>query len=135
MNTARILALADRIEVTTFASIHNKCSKGLAPNSDCEAHPEGSFDMWAVDYDCGTPACLVGHCHEMAREGGGMGPAHEYLGLENPTPGDSLFFPNGPNANMNARPGDPAFISPERAAATLRRLAESKTGEVDWGTE
>ena len=108
-------------------------------------HP-GQFKMsdythWLAE-DCRSPACIAGWTCYIADETvppkGRLEdhPVHEraaeLLGIKDDT-ADVLFAPTSYEAHYTAPPGNPGHISPARAAATLRRLAD--TGRVDWGTE
>ena len=132
MNTKLMHQVADTIERLEF---------GKEP---------GKFKMmdythWLVENNpasCYSPACIAGWTCFLA-DGSVPGddsqsddhPVHvraaELLGIRDVT-ADLLFAPTGYGAFYTAPPGNPGHISPARAAATLRRLAD--TGVVDWGT-
>ena len=59
--------------------------------------------------------------------------AEDLLDLRTLTIHRRLFEPQNPYANLGALPGQSDFISPQKAAAVLRNLAE--TGQVDWSTQ
>lgn len=115
----RILALADRIE-------------------------EDAGKLWDMRHTgnprCGTPGCMIGHAQAMMIEEGKIlifdgevranGTVGAWLGIPNLGVQAHLFTPNFGSACYWAGAEHPSFISHQRAAAQLRRLAA--TGGVDW---
>ena len=132
MNTKLIHEVADTIERLEFG---DEPGKFMMTNY---AH-----GMVGNPESCRSPACIAGWTCFLA-DGVVLAddirldehPVHEraqeLLGITYET-ANVLFTPTGDEAYYTAPPGTPGHISPERAAATLRRLAD--TGEVDWGTE
>ena len=126
MNTQRILVLAD-------------CIRKLEYGMD-----EGQFSMAAWSHriyepPCGSPSCIAGWTlhlwgdstiiradepDEWSRYAARLLELSAYVA-------DELFVPYNDTACLQATPGQPRYISPDRAAHQLRYLA--KTGEVDWG--
>ena len=128
MNTKLIHEVADTIERLEFG------------------HEQGKFKMmdythWLTD-SCRSPACIAGWtCYiadgEVARPRGDDGDgvherAADLLRIPDCKAND-LFAPSRQVASYMAPLGAEGHISPARAAATLRRLAD--TGVVDWGTD
>lgn len=138
MNEDRIRRLADHVESLAWGN------------------EEGKFCMWMWRHDCGAPACIAGWAwhlffHE-AVDAGEMNLAGTSLDPRNAPQtnyegsssyqgrcllgisagqADRLFAPTQPGAECHAGPGREGHISPQRAAACLRRLAD--TGRVEWG--
>ena len=118
--------------------------------------PESTFSMEMWTYECGTPACIAGWAlalfspeaiklpngnYDVSNVPGAdydaAGAAAELLGIA-VDDGYALFTPefyvedeDDWDADYKANEyGNDEFISPRRAANTLRRLA--KTGVIDW---
>lgn len=136
MNIERINELADHIEGLTWVDIGFKDDDGVRERAwRGELFSMRSWTYLDSDYRCETPACMAGHC--VALFGGGAYRRNdpEYnamrlLGLSEDQ-AIELFSPGGEHADFTiTTDSDPRFISPARAAAQLRRVAE--TGEVDW---
>ncbi len=125
MNIGNILKVADAIEKASV------CNFNMA--------------SWVQVEDCGTSACIAGHCYIM--QGGELSIntdsrdarilryaeyssvvplARDFLGLTDDEAG-KLFLPTD-NANINT--GDLDDITSEHAVRALRILAI--TGRVDW---
>ena len=132
MNTKLIHEVADTIERLEFG--YEKGQFGMSDfiHSPTEEDP----------YSCHSPACIAGwtcfladgivlsDVNPMTDRMTAYERAAELLGLDFEMAG-KLFAPIRENAHFEALPGRQGYISPERAAATLRRLAD--TGVVDWG--
>ena len=132
MNKDRLLELADEIEPLLWS------------------HPvdgiEHDFCMYSCLRENETPSCIAAFAVQLfsdnwrktlsdeRRFGGEMAVIHaeaqSLLGLEEDV-AKELFTPSG--ANAGAWPGYPGYISPFRAADTIRRLAN--TGAVNWGED
>ena len=117
MNKERILALADHIE-------------GLPHETreiDYLARPK-AFNM--AEY-CGSACCIAGWAVELFDGFSDWpvslvsGRAKHLLGIEKQFIAAALFYPFAPHILKQ--------ITPQHAAATLRKLVE--TGEVQWNTE
>ena len=133
MNTERILHLANVIE--TLEPLHPEEVIELEANTP-DFQAIDAFSMAQFYYECGTPACIAGwadflwsadhtddfHTGERARD---------ILGLEEDL-SHELFEPAFVygEVDIGAFDYEKEFISPERAAAVLRNLAN--TGVVDW---
>lgn len=124
MRTDRILELADVIErQPEYHSPHRRGESGF------------TMSRYVHHADCGSPACIAGwavHKYVPRRYWNQdlvASYAREALGLDLVTAKD-LFVPRSLAAHVQASPGSSRYISPQRAARTLRYLA--CTGHVDW---
>ena len=118
MHKDRIRKLADVVE-----KCESKAISHISDHSD-----ERYFNMAALTFECGSPACIAGWARHLFGDSDEYW-AYEILGLRK---GDAqrLFAPNLYYADYNAGPSDPGFITGSHAAAVLRNLAE--TDNVDW---
>ena len=114
MRKDRILKLADTIE---------KC-ENWDGQEEAGLHLDNCFTMEFVEFDCGTPACLMGWVTYLFG-----GTIEQALGIHN-FQGDHLAVPDNRHAYWAAEPGSSRHISAKRAAAVLRNLVD--TGKVDW---
>ena len=114
--------------------------RGLDYVDEDSVHADGGtgvegFDMGAVLYPCGTPACIAGWTLAIAGASGEQQDPDELaceqalLGLSN-VQTNLLFIPDTAAARWSAGEHERGWVSPEHAARCLERLAES--GEVDW---
>ena len=147
LDKERMLTLADSIEASEYK---RNCDWGPLDEDGDEPDPCGlnvpAFDMSDFFHKhCGAPTNIAARAATMfTREYDDLGESwSEYLGdywyaaeLAETALGLSekqatdLFAVNEDSADPQADEGEPGFISPKRAAAVLRHLAE--TGEVDW---
>ena len=134
----RLLKIAEQLD---YAVAHPQSCEYMGDDDvECDAY-EPIFSMDRYFHPCGAASCIAGHALSMAASEDDLGDfaldanekqeerARKYLGLAQEQ-ADALFLPKNAEANMDARPGQNGYISPQRAAAVLRRLAE--TGEVNW---
>ena len=120
-NIEKINQLADRIE---------KCEDVEDWNHKPELGP--SFTMSDEQYECGAPACIMGHFFAMEGHNQSQNPLHVFrrLGIS-PLQGNELCFPKNSYAHYKAPHSVPeSHITKAHAVAVLRNLAA--TGEVDW---
>ena len=123
LNTEAINELADRIEQCEQVEFRDRKRGMVGP----------AFTMSQIQYDCGAPACLMGHnavlhgrsCADLV---GDLDIAAD-LGITKEQ-ADELCSPEYVYADYFVYPEDRAFITKSHAVAVLRNLAD--TGEVDW---
>ena len=130
LNKKKILELADRIGKCEDIDLYEK-SQGKeeeSPSNTC-------FTMEDTYYQCGAPACMVGHLLEMEGLDKStnflvtMRQAQHVLGLTNQQ-ASGLFKPLLQHAHYGACSGQIGHIPARRAVEVLRLLV--KTGEVNW---
>ena len=126
LNIEAINELADRIE---------QCEE-----VESYAHTRGrvgpAFTMAQIQYNCGAPACLMGHnavlhgvsCGDFIENNENVGIAVD-LGIT-VKQSEELCQPQHPHADYFVDPDDRGFITKAHAVAVLRNLRD--TGEVDW---
>ena len=125
LQTETINRLADRIEQCRDVDI-----------DDHEPDDGRAFTMRSETYNCGSPACILGHQRDMAGKGK-QSESMEWagfaadLGITHEQARD-LCGPVGKEAHYQAKPGWSTHITARRAVAVLRHLRD--TGEVDWTT-
>ena len=124
LQTETINALADRIE--RCDEVETKAHKpGMGP----------AFTMLRSSYDCGSPACLLGHAHDMLRKTTLSIAKYYYttfatdLGITRDQ-AIELYAPNNDFACFLVGSWNCRWITKHHAVAVLRHLAN--TGEVDW---
>ena len=138
MNVERILQLADTVESLEPAY---RVTRSRLEDEDGEELTDftNRFLMSRFRFACGSPACIAGWAAWLANQqkdvpGDTWDRAKKYLELDNEDMALHLFAPSPIDgvvgADMMATSNSSKFITPNRAAAVLRNLAE--TGEVDW---
>ena len=122
LNIEAINELADRIEA---------CSQ--VAHYAHEPEMGNSFSMMADTYECGAPACLMGHNQELHNRNAANGSTRNMandLGITRDQAID-LCVPKYQYANYRQDDrGKPGHITTAHAIAVLRNLVN--TGEVDW---
>ena len=127
MRTDRLELLADTVE--RLAGEDYWRDGNPVHGHDHEEHYE-SFTTQSETYPCGAPACLAGWTNHLAgNPDAGLDEAREWLEIEDKETAMELFMPDS-IWHASAQEGDDEYISPQRAADTLRRFAQ--TGEVIW---
>ena len=122
LQTETINRLADRIEACEEVEFYD-ATPGMGP----------AFNMSSVVYECGAPACLIGHSDAMHGRSYGDRGRNANLAVDlgiTEEQADELCAPERDHADYCVNPGDPGYITKEHAAAVLRHLAG--TGMVDW---
>ena len=134
-NEEKIRRLADLVEACQDVT-----------TDDHEPNSGPAFSMAQTWYECGSPACLLGHNHAMhgrtmrsiqVTQGYyPLGPSHnnvvalaEDLGLTY-AQAVELGMPEHSHAHYARKPGSSGWITAEHAGAVLRNLADE--GKVEW---
>ena len=125
----RLLALADHLD-----TCEDRACDWLDSAGDRMWEKSlGFFTMETLYYDCGSPACLVGHGLVLA---GPSLPALDPTQLFSDIYGVSddlatlLFAPQTLEYSWGRSIGTPGHITPHHAASVIRHLVE--IGVVDW---
>ena len=125
LDTEAINELADHIEQCEQVEVHDHKRGRVGP----------AFTMVQIEYDCGAPACLMGHNAELhGRDwaeliGDLTHDIAEDLGITKHQ-AEELCSPQHDYADYFVSPDDLGFITKAHAVAVLRNLRD--TGEVDW---
>ena len=121
LKTEAINALADRIEACEEVEF-SKAKPGMNP----------AFNMSAVRYPCGAPACMIGHNDAMHGRGDSRSTDIVFAGDLGITDdqADELCAPQRGHAHYMDPIDARGFITKAHAVAVLRYLAN--TGRVDW---
>ena len=145
MEKDRIIRLADKIETLTGVDYWDEWGYRGTPIEHDEPRKD-SFTMEVTNYNCGSPASIVGWAVHLSGITPGPrdtdDPFHdpnlevtrEWLGI-NRRQVSVLYSLCSNHLNEEAGVGneDEGYISPKMAADVLRHLAE--TGEVKWPGE
>ena len=124
LNTEVITMLADRIE---------QCRE--VPFDEYTSDMDRAFTMCRSSYECGAPACIMGHVAAMDQETLGFVAAESTydvsraLGIT-PEQSHELCVPGHGHANYLRHQEEPGWITKAHAVAVLRHLAN--TGRVEW---
>ena len=125
-------------KINLLADIIENCKEVLLQDHE-PGNDRRSFSMESAWYECGAPACLLGHNHAMhgrtrrsikrVSHQNNLDAIAYDLGLTYSQAAE-LCVPTHNYAQYTAAPGDPGFITTEHAAAVLRNLADE--GRVEW---